>query len=180
GAAAAGLWWQHDRARRAAEQAQQERDVEADLSELSSRQGQGEWPKAFEAVERAAGRLGPAAPEPLRLRREEARQELKRRYDRVVTDQAMAETLEDLRVPRQVDPDDVRAERQRRESAFRKAFAGYGVDLDRLSIEEAARRIRESAIRDALVAALDHHAWIGRASDPGRLLEIARQADQSA
>jgi eukaryotic-like serine/threonine-protein kinase len=182
GAAAAGLWWQHDRARRAAEQAQLERDVEADLIELASWQDRGEWPRAFEAAERAAGRLGPAAPESLRQRVEEARQELKRRYDRVVTDQAMEATLEDLRVPRQVDRDDVRAERQRVEDAFRKAFASYGVDLDRLSTEEAARRIEQSAIRDALVAALDHRAWIVmdlQAGDPSRLLEIARRADRS-
>src|SRR5262249_45520552 len=35
------------------------------------------------------------------------------------------------------------------------AFRGYGIDLDSLSIDEAASRIRASAIRENLVAAID-------------------------
>src|SRR5262249_26310938 len=70
---------------------------------------------------------------------------------------------------------------------YRNAFREYGLTVESLdpneeilNLDEAATRIRVSAIRDRLVAALDD--WVltkGLAGFPGRdrLLAIARQAD---
>ena len=62
--------------------------------------------------------------------------------------------------------------------AFAAAFRQYGLDLAALAPEEAAARIRESAIREHLLAALDE--WTFKATSPSgreRLLAVARLAD---
>ncbi|MBN2491638.1 MAG: tetratricopeptide repeat protein, partial [Planctomycetes bacterium] len=45
------------------------------------------------------------------------------------------------------------------EAAYAGAFRGYGIDVDLLEAEEAARRIRASSIREELLTALDD--WVG-------------------
>lgn len=61
---------------------------------------------------------------------------------------------------------------------YRRAFAGRGLDLTALAPADAARRITASAIRSALVAAVDD--WALYEPDEAirsRLLEVARTAD---
>ncbi len=66
---------------------------------------------------------------------------------------------------------------------FEAAFRAYGIDVPRLSVEEAAARLRERPIKGALVAALDSWGWVRAASRPAdraawrHLYEVARRAD---
>lgn len=62
--------------------------------------------------------------------------------------------------------------------AYRETFRNYGIDLDALEREEAAARVRGSAIREQLLAALNH--WAGQettAAERERLLSLADRAD---
>jgi serine/threonine-protein kinase len=65
------------------------------------------------------------------------------------------------------------------EKALQSAFEGHGLDLDRLPPEQAAARIKASAIRQALMGGLD--AWLLARKLAGkdwkRLREVARRAD---
>jgi eukaryotic-like serine/threonine-protein kinase len=68
------------------------------------------------------------------------------------------------------------------EEAFAAAFQKYGLDVDNLSIAEAAQRIRGRPIQGELVAALDMWAWKRRcvgADEEGweRLFDVARAVE---
>src|SRR6185437_3712477 len=63
-----------------------------------------------------------------------------------------------------------------------KGFRAYGIDLDRLSPEDAAERVRDRAIIETLVMAQEHWAYVRRQAAPdrteawGRPLRLARLA----
>jgi tetratricopeptide (TPR) repeat protein len=63
--------------------------------------------------------------------------------------------------------------------AYREAFCDYGLDIDQLQVQEAAERIRASAVKAHLIAALDDWLPSVATTDPtwNRLLTIARLAD---
>src|SRR5262249_40194554 len=66
------------------------------------------------------------------------------------------------------------------DSAYPKAFCDYGLDLAAVHAQAAAERIRASAIRDHLIAALDDWIWQGPTAGPPRragLMAIRRAAD---
>jgi tetratricopeptide (TPR) repeat protein len=64
------------------------------------------------------------------------------------------------------------------ERAYAEAFREHGIDVDRLAPDKAAERVRASAARDELVAALDDWASSTReASRRAWLLKAARKAD---
>jgi tetratricopeptide (TPR) repeat protein len=184
GAAAGALWLQAERTRQQTEAQRQaadlERQVTEDLNDLALHQERGEWAEARQAAERAGARLGSAGPEALRQRVAEARAELGRREARVQSDRSMRRTLEDLRLPPQREPGQPAAGWQDLDAAYQRAFAQYGLDLTTLSAEEAGRRVRDSAIGETLVAALDHWAFLCLESDRARLrqvLAVAQRAD---
>jgi serine/threonine protein kinase/Flp pilus assembly protein TadD len=65
-------------------------------------------------------------------------------------------------------------------SAYREAFCEYGIDVGALDADEAARRIRASAVKRQLVSALHDWAWGKVRLRQGgweRLIEVARKAD---
>ena len=64
---------------------------------------------------------------------------------------------------------------------YAEAFRRYGVDVEALAVAEAARRVRASQVREALLAALDHWAWSAADEGPGRvkLLAVADGADDN-
>ncbi|WP_165234913.1 protein kinase domain-containing protein [Aquisphaera insulae] len=63
--------------------------------------------------------------------------------------------------------------------AFRRAFRNYGLDVDSLPPEEAAARVRCSAISRDLVAGLLEWARLSGEADDGPLSRIARDGDPS-
>ncbi len=150
--------------------AEVEQAVAADLREADLLQNEERWPEALQVLERAAGRLATGGPQRLREGVEQRRQNV-----------AMVAELEEARlqsvatVEKGGGLDFNGADRR-----YREALAGYGLDLEAISAQEAAQRIRASAIRGHLITALDYWAHVKERLQTGSgepLLEVARLAD---
>jgi serine/threonine-protein kinase len=160
--AAAFLVWHQRR------QASLERAVGKDLLEAELLQQQERWPEALQALERAEGRLTAGAPAALRERVQSLR-------DAVAWVADLEEAQLQMTALRRGYYDLEGADR-----AYGASFSKRGWDLDALSTEEAARRIRALPIRAKLVAALDHWSALRDRRKPGsgeRLRAVARRAD---
>jgi serine/threonine-protein kinase len=139
--------------------------ADEDLREMVRWLNLSSWPEARAALERARGRLG-----------ERGSAELRRRVDRGGDDLKLAARLEQIPVDLAHDAMKVTADGAVRpyEEAFREAGLGQVTDAP----EAVAARVRDSDIRHALVAALDH--WSGLTRVTGRrrwVLGVARLAD---
>jgi serine/threonine-protein kinase len=160
--AGGGLWLERQRAQR-------RQAVEADLKEVAERQEQARWTAARAALERGEARLGGGGPGDLRRLLAQARHDL----DLVV----QLDAIHLKRVSRVEEEDfyNAPADADRDyEAAFRDAGLGQVHD-DPAGV---AARVRGSAVRGALVAALDD--WTVSVTDRDRrrwLLEVARRAD---
>jgi serine/threonine-protein kinase len=153
----------------AVERAQRRQAVEADLREVVERQEQAQWTAARTALERAEAHFDGSEPGDLR-----------RRLDQALHDLDLVVQLDDIHLNRvsSVEVEDFNnapadADRDY-ETAFRKAGLGNVHD----DPEEVAARVRGSAVRGALVAALDD--WAVSVTDMARrrwLLAVARRAD---
>jgi serine/threonine-protein kinase len=158
----ATLWgWQQQRA--ATEQA-----VGEDLQRAEFLEEQERWPEALQVLERARGRLAGTGPAYLRERVERQQQEV-----------ALVARLEEAYLQVMAISDGER-DFAGSDRAYRNAFAEYGLDPDTMVPEEVAGRIRASAIRYHLVAALDTWAWVKgrlRADGSNSLRAVARLAD---
>jgi serine/threonine-protein kinase len=164
--AACGLWMQRQRAVHAAEARQQREAVETALDNARDLGRQGRRAEARAVLEQTRDRLGQAGPEDLR-----------RRVEQGAADLALVDRLEAIRLKRSEIVEgqfDNRGTERDYVAAFRDAGLGK-VDED---TETVAARIRGSAVREQLVAALDH--WTTVTDDPRRaawLLAVARRAD---
>jgi serine/threonine-protein kinase len=160
---AGGVWWlrQRDQAVQAATLA---------LEECLSLGAKGRWPAAVEAARRAETLLPPlGAPASLRQRVRTAR-----------VDAEMVRDLEEVRLSHADVMEKDHFGFRTLHARYEKAFRGYGLDVLEEEAEEVAGRIRDSAIRDHLVLALDDWARSWLQSDPGRtgrLLIVASRAD---
>jgi serine/threonine-protein kinase len=161
---------ERQQAERLAERARQEtrhrQGVEATLDEVARLQQQARWKEARVALEQADNQLGPGGAADLRQRLEQARKglELVAELDRIRLEHATI-------VNGQMDVATA-------DQHYAEAFAGAGVVAGQGDEEEAAARVRNSAIREQLVAALDDWAVLTR--DPRRqawLSAVARRAD---
>jgi tetratricopeptide (TPR) repeat protein len=166
-----GVWYVRDRAERRAEARRQEQELR---KEVGTALAQAErFRKAFhfrearELLEQTRERLEPAGPDDLRRRLDQARADLD-----------LAEKLDDARLRGATlaywnAPYDLAGVGRLYGAAF--AEAGLGRDGE---VEAVAARVRDSAVRAELVAALDD--WAIFTPDPGRrawLLAVARGAD---
>jgi serine/threonine-protein kinase len=158
-----GAWWyQQQRGERAARLERTRGEVKQARDWLR----QGRYLEAEAVLAQAAQRLGPDAPNDLRLQVEQAR-----------ADRKLAVGLEDIRLDSSVI---IKGKFRGNTAAadYANAFAGAGLRLETQEPVAVAKRIRASDIRDALVAALDD--WILVVRDDGlreRLLRTARLAD---
>jgi serine/threonine-protein kinase len=158
----ASAWWWRQRAAVVG-------DVEAALFEAASHAEAGRWPDARAALERAEGRLGGTGPEELAAKVRHAR-----------ADADLVAQLEEIRLG-QAENTEGKLDVARADAQYAAAFAGNGIDVTQMQVAETAARVRESGIREPLVAALD--AWAALTSTPGRqsnLRAIAGQADSNA
>jgi serine/threonine-protein kinase len=127
------------------------RAADDDLKEMTELLGKSAWPEARAALERANGRLGD---------RDSA--DLRRRLDRGKRDLDMVGGLEEIRLRlsrKSVVPLSA-------ENMYAEAFRDYGIDLLALQPAASAARIRDSAIRETLVAFL--HDWLYWIADANR------------
>jgi tetratricopeptide (TPR) repeat protein len=167
--AGGGLWLISERAAAAreveAEWAATERAADEDLREMVRWLNRSSWPEARAALERARGRLG-----------YRGSAELRRRLDQGTRDLDLAARLEaiclDLTLAFHKPPTD------QPDRPYDEVFRGAGLGQVSDDPEAAAARVRDSDIRAALVAALDH--WSAVTREPGQrrwVLTVARLAD---
>jgi serine/threonine-protein kinase len=156
------LWLERQRAEQRAETARQQTErreetarqegresqaVEAALEQAAAFLKQGRWPDARAALERAPSLLRPSAPEVLweRLRRARA-------------DVDMVAELEEIRLRLLEGKQGHEEVAPTGDRLYAGAFLNYGINLTRLEPPDAATRIRNSAIREILLAFL--HEWL--------------------
>jgi serine/threonine-protein kinase len=171
--AGGGLWL--------SQRAAQARAVEEDLDEASLHKKNFAWAKAAAALERARGRLGAAGPAELHRLVEHAAESL----ENARLEEPLPARLNAIRLNRATHVEgyfnsaaerrftNARADRDYEEAFRQAAFEEVGNDS-----AAAAARVRESVVREALLAGLTD--WAVCAVAPDRqdwLLAVARQAD---
>jgi serine/threonine-protein kinase len=132
------------------------RDTKAALVEATIYRDAGQWAEAKAALERAAGRLGRGGPA-----------ELRERVARARADAQVVAAIEEARL-RQADVKEGHFDNSGAAPLYAAAFRDYGLDLSKLPVKEAIVRVRDSAVRAYLIAALDD--WEGLEM-PGKALK---------
>lgn len=137
---------------RAAHEAQRDLGAEAALVEAALLRDRSDWPGAEEAVRRAEWLLSSGGGDIHRQRVKVMRSDLR-----------MVARIEGLRRgPEILSSSNTDQESKRRralDNSFDEAFKEYEIDVTALDVPVAAERVRSSAIRGHLVAALDDWLW---------------------
>jgi tetratricopeptide (TPR) repeat protein len=97
--------------------------------------------------------------------------------DKTDEDRRMLARLQNVRLEK-ANVKDGRFDSAGADVAYRAAFRAHGIDVDMLTVDQAAARIRQSSLRGALAVALDDWASVcpdGKGKE--HLLAIARRAD---
>jgi serine/threonine protein kinase/Tfp pilus assembly protein PilF len=132
-------------------------------------QEKGQWEDARDALARAEERLADEGPA-----------ELRQRVGRLRDDLAWVVDLEAAQLQTAEFRDGARVDWPGADCAYRRVFAGLGLDVEVGDAAETAGRIRALAIREPLLRALDHWAFVRERLHPGDggpLLAVARQLD---
>ena len=161
-----GFWLERQQAERREETARlegrQSEAAQAVLDQAAILQKQGRWPQARAVLEGAPSLVDfPALTN------------LRERMDQALADVLMVTRLEEIPI-RQVEVRAASAAHRQYVDAFR----AYGIDLPTPEPAEAAARIRESAIRETLLAFI--HDWMffwGSQADKDQLAAVLDQAD---
>ena len=143
--------------------------VEADLADVAQLEQQARWSEARLALGRAHARLGRIAGARLRQRVTQARSNLD-----------LATTLDDIRLSR-VTGGQLVFYKRKADEKYAEAFRNAAIGTVHDDPKDVAERVRDSAIRTALVTALDD--WAVCADDPGQrtwIIDVARAADPDA
>jgi serine/threonine-protein kinase len=154
-----GLWWQR-------QQAAQRQDVEARLGQAVRLRQSGQFEEALGLLEQTRNRLGTGGPADLRAQ-----------VDRALADTGLAKRFDDAR-QRASTIADGKLDLAGAVRGYAAALAESGLAQEGEDAEAVAARLRASAVRAEVVAALDDWAGIMR-DGPRRawLLAVARAAD---
>jgi tetratricopeptide (TPR) repeat protein len=130
----------------------------------------GRWPEAEAEVKRARTLLGKGGGLALRSR-----------LERLEADVQLGVRLEEIHLSRADVVKDNLFDQAGAAAAYTRAFREYGLPVLEGQLDEAVGRIQTSAIREALLAALDDWAGTQRESSPHwtRLLSVAQAADDN-
>ncbi len=151
-----GAWMISERSAAAREVEATQRAAADDLREMAELLEKSSWPEARAAMERAKGRLGNInSPELRRLLGQGAR------------DLDLAADLEEIRLLLSSGGGDPTTKSHSPETMYSEAFQKYGIDLMVLDPALAATQIRNSPIRETLLAFL--HDWLYWISDANRV-----------
>jgi eukaryotic-like serine/threonine-protein kinase len=133
---------------RAARKADADREVDRMLQDAGRLRDGRRWVEAREAVKRIEWLVADG-------RREAERQRLRA----IIADLDMVVALEEIRL-RPITPEWPRGYAKVVDRDYAIAFRDYGIDVETLDPAEAARRVRDAAIREDLVDALDAWSWV--------------------
>ncbi|HJZ91946.1 MAG TPA: protein kinase [Gemmataceae bacterium] len=151
---------------RAVRQAEIARDRDGVLDQAAYHRDRGNWSEARASAQRANELLSPGG-SPIQLER----------LVLISKDLDMVAKLEEIGVRGLLqlgDVSDVKSD-QHADQAFDLAFRDYGIDVKAMQPSDAAERIRTSAIREPLLAALDDWAWENdRATHGLRMMMISQ------
>jgi serine/threonine-protein kinase len=169
-AAAGGLWVQHLRSDRLAEDARRETEqrqaVESALDRVATLQKEARWKEAAAVAEQASERLGAAGPADLQQRIKVAQENL-----------ALVARLDSIRQQRAVFVEGHYDDRGA-DINYAAAFSLAHLGNERDDPDVVAVRVRDSAVREQIIAGLDD--WSTAAQAPQQqawILEVARRAD---
>jgi tetratricopeptide (TPR) repeat protein len=159
---------------RAARRSVLEEKAAAALADMEDALREDKLPRARAALQRAEELLASGA----------GNEDLRQRAKRLQSDLTMATRLEQIRLDQaavKVGDKVGQFDTASAGASYQVAFQDYGLDVLALDPEDAAESIRASAIKGALVAALDD--WVssrglGNSPDTEKLLAIARAADR--
>jgi tetratricopeptide (TPR) repeat protein len=165
-----GLWYQQQAAEKRAEAARREVElreaVAAALDKVTDLRQRARWEEARAVLEQVRQRLGPSSPEDLQIEVTQAEKDLTL-VDRLDTARLKASVVVDGHF-----------DHASAIGEYAAAFREGGLGDETEAAEVVAERIRASAVREPLVAAVDD--WAGRVKEPERrswLLAVARAAD---
>jgi serine/threonine-protein kinase len=164
--AAGGLWIQQHRADRAAELARQHEAVETALDKVSELQKSARWKEAEAVLAQVENQIGETGTADLRARIEQSR-----------ADFALVGRLDSIRQKRATTSGGY-FDLQSSDQDYAAAFRDVGLGQDGQEPETVGVRIRGSAIREQLVAALED--WASVAAEPSRrswIWAVAQAAD---
>jgi serine/threonine protein kinase/tetratricopeptide (TPR) repeat protein len=165
-----GGWVMRDRAAR-----QREADSKAlevlEVVEPRLREGQAGDPAVVAAAQRVKALLDGSSLGP----------EVRRRAQHAWRDSQMLAELDEIRLRQADSKDGEMFDSAGAERRYAAAFAAYSLDVAVLEPSQAAARVRESAVREALLVGLDAWIQIKPAQDPdrARLWAVADEADDS-
>jgi len=168
-------WVVRDRAGR---RAAVEHEATLAVRDANRHEEQRQWAEALSAAKRADGLLASEGSEELRRNVRELRMDLEMviRLERI-RDEVLTGAKPEVEYK-----DESMFDVEQAENDYRLAFAEYGIDIDSLTLEEAAQRLRPRKVATELAAALDSWA-LARSSlandDNGwkRLVALAQAAD---
>jgi tetratricopeptide (TPR) repeat protein len=183
----AGAWWwlrkeRHDRAAATAQRVQralEEANVLRGQARAAPAGDLGKWAEALAAARQAEALLQDGGGDPQTRRQV---RDLLAELQTEEADRRMGECLDNIRL-QTVELKEGKFDHARADKEYAAAFHTYDIDIERLTPEEAAARLRDRTIKVQLAAALDHWAWVrrktqkGDAADRQRLIAIARQVD---
>jgi tetratricopeptide (TPR) repeat protein/tRNA A-37 threonylcarbamoyl transferase component Bud32 len=161
-----GMWVQQHRAEQAAAAQRLREAVETALDKAGDLGRQARWAEARAVLDQTRERLGEAGPEDLRQRVEQASADLE-----------LVDRLEAIRLKRSTLVEG-KFDNQSAERDYAATFRDAQLGTEGEQAETVASRIRNTAVREQLVAALDDWAAVTQ-NQPRRawLLEVARRAD---
>jgi serine/threonine protein kinase/tetratricopeptide (TPR) repeat protein len=145
-----------------------ERQVNRAIEEADLFMSRTRWLEARTAMSRADGLLLAGR----------ASDEMQRRVQQLNADLDMIDRLEEVRDHDAAMLDGIH-DYAALDQRYAKAFRDYGVDVDSLTVEQAAAQLRRRTIQHELAAALDHWRLIGQKAGKNRstVLAVARAVD---
>jgi serine/threonine-protein kinase len=164
--AVSAIWMQQQRAARVGEAQRQREAVETALDKAREMGSRARWAEARAVLEQTRDRLRDSGPEDLR-----------RRVEQAMVDLTLVDRLDAIRLKRSTWIEGKFDDRGA-EAAYAATFRDAGLGEEGEDPEKVAALIRESSVREHLVAALDDWAVVARDRQHRTwVLEVARRAD---
>jgi len=150
-----------------------EQRVDLAMSDVMRLEEQGKWPEALALAQQARTLVANG----------DGGTALRRQIDERVSQLELVARLQEIRLQLGDEPSESGPDFSGTDAAYAATFQEYGLDLDKLAVNDAAQRIHELEVRVQVAVALDDWSHARRNVNPEddaawkHLLEVARGAD---